>query len=168
MLNNDSMNNKLEIRPIQPEDNADLASVIRSILEEFDAAKPGTVYTDPTTDNLFELFQTPQSAYFVALLNDEIVGGCGIYPTKGLPEGCTELVKLYLASVTRGKGLGKALMERCFEIAQQKGYTEIYLETLPELHIAVGLYEHMGFEYLEKPYGESGHFACDLWMAKQL
>jgi putative acetyltransferase len=162
------MNNKLEIRPIQPEDNTALASVIRSILEEFDAAKPGTVYTDPTTDNLFELFQTPQSAYFVALLNDEIVGGCGIYPTKGLPEGCTELVKLYLASVTRGKGLGKALMERCFEIAQQNGYTEIYLETLPELHIAVGLYEKMGFEYLEKPYGESGHFACDLWMAKKL
>lgn len=161
------MNNELEIRPIQPEDNAALASVIRSVLEEFDAAKPGTVYTDPTTDNLFELFQTPQSAYFVALLNDEIVGGCGIYPTKGLPEGCTELVKLYLASVTRGKGLGKALMERCFEIAQQNGYTEIYLETLPELHIAVGLYERLGFEYLEKPYGESGHFACDLWMARK-
>ncbi|MDH4473996.1 MAG: GNAT family N-acetyltransferase [Fluviicola sp.] len=162
------MNNKLEIRPIQPEDNAALASVIRSVLEEFGAAKPGTVYTDPTTDQLYELFQTPQSAYFVAVLDGEIVGGCGIYPTKGLPEGCTELVKLYLASVTRGKGLGKALMERCFEIAKENGYTEIYLETLPELHIAVGLYERLGFEYLEKPYGESGHFACDLWMAKEL
>jgi putative acetyltransferase len=162
------MKNELEIRPIQPGDNAVLALVIRSILEEFDAAKPGTVYTDPTTDRLFELFQTPQSAYFVAVLNGEIVGGCGIYPTKGMPEGCTELVKLYLAPATRGKGVGKALMERCFEIAKEKDYTEIYLETLPELHIAVGLYERMGFEYLEKPYGESGHFACDLWMARQL
>jgi putative acetyltransferase len=162
------MKNELEIRPIQPGDNAVLALVIRSILEEFDAAKPGTVYTDPTTDRLFELFQTPQSAYFVAVLNGEIVGGCGIYPTKGMPVGCTELVKLYLAPATRGKGVGKALMERCFEIAKEKDYTEIYLETLPELHIAVGLYERMGFEYLEKPYGESGHFACDLWMARQL
>jgi putative acetyltransferase len=162
------MKTELEIRPIQPEDNTVLAQVIRSVLEEFDAAKPGTVYTDPTTDHLFELFQTPQSAYFVAVLNGEIVGGCGIYPTKGMPEGCTELVKLYLAPATRGKGVGKALMERCFEIAKEKEYTEIYLETLPELHIAVGLYERMGFEYLEKPYGESGHFACDLWMARQL
>lgn len=162
------MKSELEIRPIQPEDNAVLALVIRSVLEEFDAAKQGTVYTDPTTDHLFELFQTPQSAYFVALLNGKIVGGSGIYPTKGLPEGCTELVKLYLAPATRGKGVGKALMERCFEIAKEKDYTEIYLETLPELHIAVGLYERMGFEYLDKPYGESGHFACDLWMARQL
>lgn len=162
------MNSKLEIRPIKPEDNAVLASVIRSVLEEFGAAKPGTVYTDPTTDRLFELFQTPQSAYFVALLNGQVVGGCGIYPTKGLPEGCTELVKLYLAPATRGKGVGKILMERCCEIAVENGYTEIYLETLPELHIAVGLYERLGFEYLEKPYGESGHFACDLWMVRQL
>ncbi|MES2555241.1 MAG: GNAT family N-acetyltransferase [Bacteroidota bacterium] len=161
------MNNELEIRPIQPEDNAELAQVIRSVLEEFGAAKPGTVYTDPTTDQLFELFQTPQSFYFTAVLNGEIVGGCGIYPTKGLPDGCTELVKLYLAPSTRGKGIGKALMERCFEVASENGYTEIYLETLPELRIAVGLYERLGFEYLEKPYGESGHFACDLWMVKK-
>lgn len=168
MLNNALMNNQPEIRPIQQEDNEALARVIRSVLEEFGAAKPGTVYTDPTTDQLFELFQTPQSAYFTALLDGEIVGGCGIYPTKGLPEGCTELVKLYLAPATRGKGVGKALMERCFEIAKEKGYTEIYLETLPELHIAVGLYERLGFTYLQKPYGESGHFACDLWMVKEL
>jgi len=168
VLKSEPMNNELEIRPIQPEDNVALARVIRSVLEEFDAAKPGTVYTDPTTDHLFELFQTPQSAYFVAVLNSEIVGGCGIFPTTGLPEGCTELVKLYLAPATRGKGVGKALMERCFEIAKEKDYTEIYLETLPELHIAVGLYERLGFEYLDKPYGESGHFACDLWMARQL
>jgi len=114
------------------------------------------------------LFQTDKSIYYIAEQNDVIYGGCGIYPTKGLPVGCTELVKLYVSNEVRGTGVGKRLMELAMDAARAEGYTEIYLETLPELHIAVGLYEHLGFEYLEQPYGDSGHFACDLWMAKAL
>lgn len=162
------MQNTLSIRSIEPQDNPKIAKLIREVLTEFGANKPGTVFTDPTTDALFELFQTEKSAYFIAILNDEIVGGCGIYPTKGLPNGCTELVKLYVSSGARGTGIGKKLMEIACEKATAEGYTEIYLETLPELHIAVGLYEHVGFTYLDQPYGESGHFACDLWMRKAL
>jgi putative acetyltransferase len=145
-----------------------IRTLIRSVLTEFGAAKPGTVFTDPTTDDLFSLFREPLSSYFVAESDGKILGGCGIFPTAGLPEGCTELVKLYLAAEARGKGIGKALMERSLETARSFGYTEIYLETLPELHIAVGLYERLGFTYLEGPLGNSGHFACDLWMRKKL
>lgn len=47
----------MQIRQIKQEDNAELAGVIRNILEEHGVARPGTVYTDPTTDALFELFQ---------------------------------------------------------------------------------------------------------------
>lgn len=155
-------------RSIVPEDNPKIARVIRTVLEEFNAAKPGTVYTDPTTDNLYDLFQLPKSTYFIAEENGQIIGGCGLFPTEGLPEKCTELVKLYLSPAARGKGIGKHLMELCFEKAVELGYNQVYLETLPELHIAVGLYEHLGFHYLEKPLGNSGHFACDLWMIKKL
>lgn len=162
------MTSELEIRAIQATDNLDLARIIRTVLTEFGANKPGTVFTDPTTDQLFELFQTPNAHYFVALWNGEIVGGCGLFPTKGLPNGHIELVKLYLTAETRGKGIGKALMLHCISIAKNSGYEAVYLETLPELHIAVGLYEKIGFHYLEKPLGDSGHFACDLWMTKQL
>jgi putative acetyltransferase len=158
----------MEIRSIQATDNSDLARIIRTVLTEFGANKPGTVFTDPTTDQLYELFQTPNAHYFVALWNGEIVGGCGLFPTKGLPKGQIELVKLYLTASTRGKGIGKALMLHCISIAKNSGYEAIYLETLPELHIAVGLYEKLGFHYLAEPLGDSGHFACDLWMKKQL
>lgn len=154
----------MTIRPIQQSDNEALAKLIRDVLTEFGANKPGTVFTDPTTDALFELFQTTKSAYFVAENEGVIHGGCGIFPTKGMPEGCIELVKLYVSKEARGTGIGKQLMQKSIELAKAKGYTEIYLETLPELHIAVGLYEHLGFQYLDKPYGDSGHFACDLWM----
>ncbi len=154
----------MNIRPIQHSDNTALATMIRAVLTEFGANKPGTVFTDPTTDDLFALFQTEDSFYFVAEDDGEIVGACGIYPTEGMPDGCIELVKLYVAASHRGTGLGKRLMEMSIAKAKAIGKTEIYLETLPELHIAVGLYEHLGFEYLPSPYGNSGHFACDLWM----
>ena len=39
---------------------------------------------------------------------------------------------------------------------------------MPELDIAVGMYEKMGFKHLEKPLGNSGHFGCNLWMEKEL
>lgn len=162
------MTNKVYIRPIQVTDNAEIARIIKSVLTEFGANKPGTVFTDPTTDQLFELFQTPNSSYFIALENDKIIGGCGIFPTKGLPAGCVELVKLYITAEWRGKGIGYQLMEKCIAHAQALNFKEIYLETLPELHIAVGLYENMGFQYLEQPYGDSGHFACDLWLSKKI
>ncbi len=158
----------ISIQPIQESDNAAIALLIREVLTEFGANKPGTVFTDPTTDHLFELFKTDRSHYFIAKEDGIIVGGCGIYPTKGLPEGCVELVKLYVAKSHRNVGLGKQLMEKSIEAAILEGNTEIYLETLPELHVAVGLYEYLGFEYLDKPYGDSGHFACDLWMRKFL
>jgi len=156
------------IRKIEQQDNPVIAALIRSVLTEFGANKPGTVFTDPTTDDLFSLFSEPRSAYFILETGGEIEGGCGIFPTSGLPDGCTELVKLYLSKNARGKGHGKLLMEKVCDLARSYGYSEIYLETLPELHVAVGLYERMGFRYLDAPYGNSGHFACDLWMVKTL
>jgi putative acetyltransferase len=156
------------IRPIEEKDNKQLAYIIRNVLSEFKANKPGTVYYDPTTDDLFTLFQAPRSEYWVLEIDGEVKGAGGVYPTPNLPEGCCELVKLYLLSETRGKGLGKKMIEKCFESARKLGYTSMYLETMPELHNAIGLYESLGFEYLKGPLGESGHFGCDLWMLKRL
>lgn len=158
----------MNIRLIQKEDNLGLAKVIREVLTEYGVNKPGTVFTDPTTDALFELFQMKDSAYFVVELNGEILGGCGVYPTKGLPKGCVELVKIYLHHSLRGQGVGKQLMQLSIDVARARGFTSIYLETMPELSNAIGLYEMMGFQKLNSSLGDSGHFACDLWMLKQL
>ncbi len=156
------------IRPIKPEDNIDIAGIIRQTLTEFGANKPGTVYFDPTTDNLFHLFLKHNAAYFVAEYNGKVVGGSGIFPTSGLPPGCCELVKLYLISEMRGKSIGWNLMEHCFQKAIEFGFTSMYLETMPELRMAIGLYEKTGFSYLSGPLGNSGHYGCDLWMIKDL
>jgi putative acetyltransferase len=156
------------ISPIQPQHNTALAGIIRSALAEFGANKPGTVYFDPTTDALYELFQTPGSFYLVATENNQLLGGAGIFPSAGLPDGVAELVKMYLHQQARGRGLGRLLIERCLEAAKKMGYKKIYLETMPELGKAVAVYEKFGFSYLSGPMGNTGHFACDVWMIKEL
>jgi putative acetyltransferase len=157
------------IRPIAPGDNAALAHAVRSTLTEYGAAKPGTAYYDEATDHLHELFsQTARSAYFVAELEGEVLGGGGIFPTEGLPTDTVELVKLYLLPPARGRGIGKALINQCLQAAQAAGYTRIYLETTEELTQAIPLYERLGFAYLPQALGNSGHFGCQIWMSKQL
>ena len=155
-------------RQLRPEDNPLIARIIRDTLTEFGAAKPGTVYFDPTTDDLFSLFQHPEAHYLVAETDGVVVGGGGLFPTAGLPSGICELVKLYLTPAARGKGLGKGLILRCLEQAQRLGFNAVYLETMNELRLAVGLYESLGFEYLGAPLGQSGHFGCPIWMLKSL
>ena len=71
------------IREVEEPDNLLLAQIIRNAFKEYDAPKQGTVYSDPTTDDLYQLFRTKKSILWVALIDDKIAGCCGIYPTKG-------------------------------------------------------------------------------------
>jgi putative acetyltransferase len=162
------MNSNIQIRPIEQKDNKDIAKVIRGALEEFGANKPGTVYFDPTTDALFELFNTPGSYYYIATIDNKVVGGAGIFPTENLPKGTCELVKLYLHKDARGTGLGKQLLNTAMQWAKENGYTQVYLESMPELSKAVTIYENVGFQRINQPLGNSGHCGCDIWMVKTL
>ena len=156
------------LRNLEQRDNKEIAELIRSVFREFGIARPGTVYFDPTTDDLFSLFQMEGSIYWIAEEDGKIMGGCGIYSTPGLPEGCCELVKLYLVSSQRGKGIGRELLEKSLESARQMGFRQIYLESLPELGKAIRLYEKAGFRIIDGPMGNSGHFGCNIWMLKDL
>jgi putative acetyltransferase len=162
------MSSPIIIRQIELRDNEALAKVIRTALAEFGANKPGTVYFDPTTDHLFELFQVPGAVYFIAEQAGNLLGGGGIYPTNGLPDKTCELVKLYLDAAARGTGLGKQLLLKAMAWAKENGYNQVYLESMPELAKAVSIYENVGFTRINQPLGNSGHDGCDIWMTKKL
>ncbi len=158
----------ITFRIITEHDNRALAELIRSVFREFKIDRPGTVYFDPTTDDLYNLFRTPGSEYWLAEDEGKLIGGCGIFPTPGLPAGYAELVKLYLEASYRGKGIGRKLLEKSFESAKKFNYERLYLESLPELARAISLYEKAGFEHISAPMGNSGHFGCNIWMVKKL
>lgn len=160
--------NDFTLRRVQENDNAALAKIIREAFTEHHAPTRGTVFEDPATDQLFELFQVPGAVLWVAESNKILLGCGGLFPTEGLPAGCAELVKLYLSATARGKGAGKTLVAKCLESARTMGYTKVYLESLPQFHTAVSMYEKMGFKTLSRPLGNSGHTGCNIWMLKEL
>jgi putative acetyltransferase len=158
----------MTVRDIRPSDNPYLARIVKDTLTEFHAAYPGTVFDDPTTDTLFELFAQPRACYFVLDDDGTIAGGAGIHPTEGLPPDTCELVKMYLVPRARGLGHGKALIQKCFDAARELKFRKMYLESLPELKGAVRFYEAMGFKFLPQRMGNSGHFASKIFMLRDL
>jgi putative acetyltransferase len=155
-------------RKTKKADNADLAKMIRGVIEEFDAPRTGTVYSDTSTDSLFELFQESNSVLWVAEIDGKAVGCCGIFPTEGLDKGYCELVKFYISNSVRGKGIGKELMLKSIISAKEMKFTHIYLESLPHFSKAISMYEESGFKIIDKQLGNSGHSSCNVWMLKEL
>lgn len=158
----------ISYRKVEQRDNPYLAKMIRGVIEEFDAPRTGTVYSDSSTDTLFELFKESNSVLWVAEQNNEAIGCCGIFPTEGLDNGYCELVKFYISDKARGKGIGKELMLKTIDSAKEFGYTHIYLESLPHFSKAISMYEESGFITIDKQLGNSGHSSCNVWMLKKI
>lgn len=157
------------IRKIQKTDNIQLAFLIRAIFNEFDAPKENSVYSDKNTDALFELFNTNKNAeYFVAEHNGKILGGCGYFPTEGLPQDCAEIVKFYLCPEARGMKIGAKLFTLTEERAKSAGYKQLYIESFPQFSNAVSMYKKNGFSELAKRLGNSGHSATTIHMIKEI
>jgi len=162
------MENFLIIRKIKSEDNKRLAEIIREVLTEFGGNRPGTAYSDYDTDHMFEAYQGDKEIYFVAEVDGELVGGSGIKLLAGNKDSVCELQKLYINSKIRGLGIGKSLVQRCLEFAQESVYDKCYLETFPNMDAAISLYKKFGFKNLNKPFGDTGHGGCDVWLMKNL
>lgn len=156
------------IREIKPNDNQQIASVIRGVLDEFNAPKTGTAYEDLATDKMFETYQTSKAAYFVIEYDTKVVGGGGFSQLEASEGKVCELQKMYFLPIARGKGLGSKLINHCLNKAKELGFKQCYLETMPYMKAARALYAKNGFINLEKPMGSTGHFSCNVWMLKDL
>lgn len=156
------------LRPIRSTDNPVIAQIIRQVLTEFGANRPGFAFMDPELDDLTRAFSDEKSAYWLALLQDEIVGGAGFGPLVGGDSNTCELKKMYLLPKARGLGLGKKLLENILTAAVQAGYEQIYLETTATMTTAIQLYERFGFQRLSKAWGMTGHHGCEARYARRL
>lgn len=145
-----------------------MREIIQSVILEYGAPKIGTAYSDAATQAMYNHYQQPRRAYFVIELDGEVIGGAGIGPLDNSNENVCELQKMYFGKQARGKGMGGKLMQHCIEIAQTFKYQSIYLETMDNMYEAQKLYKRVGFELLEAPLGDTGHFSCPVQMIKKL
>lgn len=159
---------KMTIREIQPQDNLAIEGVIKAIFHEFDLPLVGTAYEDKETPKMYESFQQDNEVYFVLEEDGKVHGGGGIKPLRDFGADVCELQKMYFSPEVRGKGYGKLMFDKCLDAAKELGYKKCYLESASVLKTAIHIYEKNGFEHLEKPLGNTGHYSCGVWMIKDL
>ena len=156
------------IRSINESDNKSLSRILREVLIEMKIPKKGSAYEDPELDKMFEAYQNPRSIYYIIEHENKILGGAGISELKEGASYMCELQKMYFHRSVRGKGFGDKMIDRCLTFAIKSNFTKCYIETMPNMINAQKLYLKKGFEYIDKPIGNTGHNACTVWMLKDL
>ena len=160
--------NSFLVRKIESRDNSEIEHIIKAIFPEFNMPIVGTAFGDKETPQMFESYQGEKEVYFVVEELGRVVGGGGIKPLKDFEDDVCELQKMYLTPKARGKGYGKLLFTKCLEEAKILGYKKCYLESASQLKTAIQIYEKSGFQHLDKPLGNTGHYSCGVWMIKDL
>lgn len=156
------------IREISPEDNLQMAEIVREVILEMGAPKVGTAYEDKALDNLHKTYQKEKAIYYVIEHNNKVVGGGGIAQLDNFEGNICELQKMYFLPIARGKGLGTKLINICLTKAKEFGFEKCYLETMPYMTAARKLYAKNGFTSIDSPMGNTCHYSCDVWMIKEL
>jgi GNAT superfamily N-acetyltransferase len=72
------------------------------------------------------------------------------HPTNGNENAC-EMKRLWVRPSQQGTGLGRALAAAIFDLARERGYTAMYLDTMPQsMQAAYRLYCSMGFTPVDR------------------
>ncbi len=98
--------------------------------------------------DLTKQYSKPQGAVILLKIDTKPVGCVGV---RLFEDTICELKRMYLRDEARGKGLGKALLQKSFEVAKQLGYSRMRLDTIASMTSATQLYEKSGF-YEIAPY----------------
>ena len=132
--------------PCRKKDNAALSALIKTVLIEFGANKPGFAFTDEETNALFEAYQGHGKGYFVVEKANSLIGGIGYGPLLGAETTVCELRKMYLIKEARGLGLGDELLH-FIQKEVKRLYQVMYLETLASMTQAISLYRRHQFNF---------------------
>ncbi|MDT0605871.1 GNAT family N-acetyltransferase [Croceitalea rosinachiae] len=87
----------------------------------------------------------------IAESNGTILGWAALSPVSSrCVYGGVAEVSVYIANISRGKGVGKALMLRLIEESEAAGYWTLQSGIFPENEASIKLHKKVGFRYLGK------------------
>ncbi|RCI16978.1 hypothetical protein L249_3071 [Ophiocordyceps polyrhachis-furcata BCC 54312] len=117
------------------------------------------------------LYAPPAGALLLAVdavSHDRVLGCVAVRPLEpgpGRRRAC-EMKRLFVWPEVRGRGISRALVRHVVRTAEEAGYHEMLLDTLPRMSAAIGLYTSEGFvptePYYHNPLGGT------IYMAKRL
>jgi ribosomal protein S18 acetylase RimI-like enzyme len=140
----------MEVRDIRPGEEAEAGRVTRLAYEEF--VDPGDPdwggYLDHVGDVVGRAASVP---VLVAVEGGRVLGsatletedaGMGDDPVE---PGTANLRMLGVDPEARGRGVGRALVDACLDLARRQGKRAVTLHTTSDMKVAHRLYESMGF-----------------------
>ncbi|MGB6871683.1 MAG: GNAT family N-acetyltransferase [Acidobacteriaceae bacterium] len=150
------------IRPARWE-SIDDAKLCRILMREYSAYLNASVggehiCVESLEKELAELpgaYAEPGGTVLLAFAQEEPAGCVALKPLK-IPAGkaedrACEMKRLWVRPGQQGTGLGRKLAEAVVESARERGYTAMYLDTMPaSMQAAYGLYRSMGFAPVER------------------
>jgi ribosomal protein S18 acetylase RimI-like enzyme len=115
----------------------------------------------------------PGRIFLLAWLGDVPAGYASLRESPPPPElggaRAIEILQIYSEQKMIGKGVGKALMQRCLEIAREKGKEWVWLGVWEHNNLAIGFYSKWGFErFGEHVFRVGNDEQTDWWMKKKL
>lgn len=129
---------------------------------EIDDRFEGGVDLDAILSSDVDEVSPPNGLFLVARLDGRAVG-CGCL--KHTAPGTVDIKRMWLAPEVRGRGLGRALLDRLVAEARRLGHRQVRLETNRALTEAISLYRAAGFveipAFNEEPHAHHW-FALDL------
>jgi len=92
----------------------------------------------------------PENIFLAAFIEDELVGYAKLTASAIPPElgdmAAIEIGRIYADQKTIGKGVGKALMEKCIALAMEKNKQCVWLGVWEHNQRAISFYTKFGFE----------------------
>jgi putative acetyltransferase len=127
---------------ITPDDprNADVRALLQRHLEFAKEHSPPEDVHALDIDGLLD----PSISFFAYRVAGELLG---IGALKHLDDGHAELKSMHTAAEARGRGVGRALLEHLLDLARQRGYRRVSLETgtMDAFAPARAMYANAGF-----------------------
>jgi len=144
------------IREARPDEHGALGQLMVSAyasLEGFPtpAEQPG--YYEMLA-NIGQLAARPATRLLVAVEGPTLLGGVVFFSdmaqygsggTATQERGAAGFRLLAVAHAARGRGVGRALAERCVQLAREQGLAQVILHTTGAMQVAWRMYEAMGF-----------------------
>ncbi|CAN5299611.1 MAG: GNAT family N-acetyltransferase [Gemmatimonadetes bacterium] len=136
------------IRPSHAGDASAVRDLVFGVLAEY-GLKPDHAATDSDLADI-EIHYRARGGEFWVVEDGRgrIVGTCGLWMDPDSPARA-ELRKMYLLPETRGRGLGRRLLDTALNHARRAGVARMELETASTMTAAIGLYQSAGFVELD-------------------
>lgn len=137
--------NDMAIRMVQPQSDEQWRQA-RTLIEQYAASLDLDLSFQNLQDELEHLaseYSPPGGAFLLAANEATYLGCVGL---RQFAAGVGEIKRLYALPAARGHQIGRRLAEAIVDLARQRGYTRLLLDTLPTMTQAQSLYASLGFK----------------------